>query len=130
MRSLRSPGLPGSLSSALLGLALFLPGVGHSLAHHEVAEHHQVPGTAPHQHDASHATLTGEHHGDAHLHLDLVAAPSAKPPVPHAVVASSPVLALDPPGEERPLPPAVTDGRPPGGRDHGPPSPSRAPPLV
>lgn len=129
MRRLRGPSVPGFLLTLVFGLALLLSGVGHSLAHSHAAEHHHSE-TAPQQHDGSYGTLTGEHHGDGHSHLDLVATPSPRPSLAHAVVVPAVVLALDALGEERPLPPAATAGLPPGNRNDGPPPPSRAPPLV
>jgi hypothetical protein len=130
MRHLRRPSVPGFVLGLFLGLGLLVPEVGHSLAHYHAADHHTEPTLALGQHGAAGIELTDAHHGGDHPHLELVATPSSKPSLIHALVMRSVALALHVPGEEQPLPPAVITGRPPGDREHGPPPPSRAPPLV
>jgi hypothetical protein len=130
MRDLRRPNVLDFLLGLLLGLGLLVPEVGHSLAHYHAAAHHGDPALTLHQHGAAGIGLTDAHHGGDHPHLELVATPSSKLSLAHAVVVQSVVLALHALGEEHPLPPAVITGRPPGEREHGPPPPSRAPPLV
>jgi hypothetical protein len=130
MRHTRGPSVPGFLLALLLGLSLLVPEVGHSLAHYHAADHHTTSDLSLHHHGAAGMGLTDSHHDGDHPHLELVATLSGKPSLVHAVVVQSVVLSLHAVGEEHVLPPALTTGRPPGGREHGPPPPSRAPPLV
>jgi len=130
MRHLRGPSVPGFLLALLLGLGLLLPEVAHSLAHHHAAEHHAASAAEPHSHDLPGAALTDDHHAGDHPHVELLATLSAKPSLAHAVVVQAVALALDALPEERPLAPAVAAQPPPDGRNHGPPPPSRAPPLI
>jgi hypothetical protein len=130
MRNLRGPSLPVILLALVLGIGLLLPEVAHSLAHHDAAYHHGAPHSAPHHDDHASPELAGEHHGGDHLHLELVAVPSGKPSLFHAAILRAVVLSLHVVGEERRVPSPLTGGQPPGRQDHGPPPPSRAPPLV
>ncbi len=130
MRHLRGPSVPAVLLAFLVGVGLLLPEVSHSLAHHHSAEHHGASQSAAHHHGFSGIGLIGERHGGDHPHLDLLAAASAKTSLAHAAMVQVFVLLLPARDELRPLPLATVPGPPLEGRDHGPPPPSRAPPLI
>ena len=130
MRYLRGPTVPAVLLAFLTGVGLLLPEVGHSLAHYHAADHHSGPHSAPHHHDSTSLELIGEHHGGDHPHLDLLATPSAKTSLVHTAIVQVCVLALDAADQESALPPPTAVAPPLAGRGHGPPPPSRAPPLV
>ncbi|MGH7519529.1 MAG: hypothetical protein ACREOC_19015 [Gemmatimonadales bacterium] len=132
MRSTRRSDLQGLLISLLLGLSLLVPGAGHAIAHHHAAEHDRSTDLADYGHSGSgsHVVMTGGHSDADHPHLDLLAVPSAKPLLVHAIVVRAMALVLDDVSVERPLPLGFTTGLSPGARGHGPPPPSRAPPQV
>jgi hypothetical protein len=129
MRYLRGPSIPGFLLALILGLGLLLPEAVHGLAHHHAAEHHAAS-AAPHSHEHPGAALTGDDHAGDHPHLESLARPSAKPGLARALVVQSTVHALDGLSEERPLALPLAAQPLTAGREHGPPPPARAPPLV
>lgn len=132
MRRPRSISAPRLILALLLGLSLLAPEAVHSFVHHHAAEHHgdaQQDGgvsAAPHEPVAA----SDYQHGDDHPHLQLAAAPSTKLSLGQAMVAQAVLLAIQPLDAQRPLLPPAPPGVLPGAWDHGPPPPSRAPPLV
>jgi hypothetical protein len=132
MLPLRRPDLPGLCLALMLAVAFVLPEVGHTHAHRHLAEHeseaahHEAPTATP-----GSGLALGDHHDDEqHEHLSLVATPTAKALVlgdptittlalPHYHFRTARIPAL-----------VVTSSLPPGLLEHGPPPPSRAPPLV
>ena len=138
VRSLRRSRIPAAVLALVLGVALVVPEVSHTLEHRYEAAQAHGRGLADHDdgqhHDpapgpAEAGLADGHSHGD-HPHFDLVATQPVRPLLAYAVVVQAVVLLLQDCTVERPLPPACTTGLSPGRLDHGPPSPSRAPPLV
>ena len=122
---MRRPGFisaPRLIVALLLGLSLLAPEAVHGFVHHHAAEHQEAAATP--------AAGDDHQHHDDHPHLELAAAPCAKVSLGPAVVVQTVLLALQPPDAARPLLPDAPPGMLPGGRDHGPQPPSRAPPLV
>jgi hypothetical protein len=133
MRYLRQSRLPAPILGLLFGFALLGPELGHTRAHREHAP--QAIVYSPHDHavaepEHAHADVqVGDFHAtDAHAHFDLRSSPSSKPSLTLvAAVWTAVHLRLDlwdPPS----FPPTsnvviLWD------RYHGPPPPSRAPPL-
>jgi hypothetical protein len=130
MRYLRGPRLPAVVLALLLGLGLFLPGVGHSLAHHHASQHHDAHDSALLYPGSPDTGVLGEHQGGDHPHLDLLATPSAKISLTLVAIVPVFILALPATDGDRGLTLPVLAGPPRTGRDHGPPPPSRAPPLI
>ena len=131
MHRLLRPGASGPLVVLVLGLALLLPEVSHSLAHHHAMEAEQHHHVAAQDHSADGWATLGEPDTDAdHPHPDLRATPAAKPLfalefAPPAVVRQASIL-----GVVRHLQASVIDDPAPPGQLHGPPPPARAPPLI
>ncbi len=122
------------MTAFITGLAILLPEVSHSLAHHHAAEHRSMHSGEGHHGDvgtgAGDAAATTEQGYADHPHFDVVATPPTKPLLAHAVVVRVAALLLHDFREERPLPPTRAKDLSPGEYTHGPPPPSRAPPQV
>jgi hypothetical protein len=132
MVSIRRPDVPGIILALIVGVAFVFPEVGHSHAHRHQATHESG---AAHTEAAKHLSDTDpvlvDHHIDAeHQHLRLTATPTAKP-LPWRDPAVS-TFALPGPQVRLYRTPAsiFASSLPPGLLAHGPPPPSRAPPLV
>lgn len=140
MHHLRRSRLPALILGLVLGFAVLLPEIGHSMAHRTAALHvapHATHDVNDHHHgaaaDAAHGhrdtMAAGPHTARVHPHFDLrPAAPGKASPslllAAHTVVE----LILDSADPRSPIP--VPPDRPVlSGRNHGPPPPSRAPPL-
>jgi len=130
MRHSRRHGLPTALLALTLGVALLLPEVGHSLAHHESAAHEL-------SHDAGHqaGSIDGRGLHDAgaladHPHLELAAPLPARPLLIHAVIVRGGALLAHDLAESSAVPPILAAGLPPGDLTLRPPPPARAPPLI
>ena len=132
MRRPRSVSAPRLILALLLGLSLLAPEPVHGFVHHHASEHHgdtQRHGgvsTPPDQLVAA----PDHQHGTDHPHLQLAAVPSAKLSLGQAMVAQVVPFAIHPPNDEPPPLPPAPHGVLPGAWDHGPPPPSRAPPLI
>jgi hypothetical protein len=128
MHWLRRPSVPGLLLAFLMGVGLLLPEMAHGFAHHHDAEHEA-------SHPSKHAPMSGSSatsgsHGSDHPHLDLTGTPSAKPSFGKAIVVQHAVPVFRECETQHAQLPAIAAAMPPGGRDHGPPPPSRAPPFL
>ncbi len=139
MHHLRRSRFPGLLLGLVLGFALLLPEIGHSLAHRHDAAHAAPHAMATTDHDhgesatAAHAPIIAgwadSHSAGGHPHFDL--RPTPPPKVPSGVLLAVRIvveLQLDiaaPPPPSLPVHDQVVLA----GRYHGPPPPSRAPPL-
>lgn len=134
MRRLRSPGIARLVIALITGLALLLPEVSHSLAHHHAAEHRSMHSGVGHYGeagaDAGDFAATSKQGHAEHPHFDVVATQPTKPLLAQAVVVRVAALLLNDLREERPLPPVRANDLLPGEYTHGPPPPSRAPPQV
>ncbi|MBA3258973.1 MAG: hypothetical protein H0T68_05850 [Gemmatimonadales bacterium] len=135
MHRLRRSRYPARLVGLVLGLALLLPEIGHSLAHRHAASHaivvadhhHGEAAAAPHGHGS--VFWAESHSAGAHPHLDQRPAPPSKVSLDLLLAARTVVeFWFDMTEPAQPSLPAharlVFDGR-----YHGPPPPSRAPPL-
>ena len=129
MHRVRRPSVSGTLLAFLLGFGLLLPEMVHSLAHHHAAEHGSAH-VSPHQGFPSGSAKSTDAHGGDHPHLDLIGTPSAKPTLAKAIEVQGALPAFRELETQNAQLLAVAPTIPPGGRDHGPPPPSRAPPLV
>ena len=130
MRYLRGPSVPAVLFAYLLGLGLLLPEVGHSLAHSHASEHRDSYDSAPLHHGSSEIGFLGEPQGGDHPHVDLLATTPAKISLTMVAMVQVFILAFPAADGNRRLPVSAVAGFPLGGREHGPPPPSRAPPLI
>ncbi len=139
MHHLRRSRLPGLLLGLVLGFALLLPEIGHSLVHRHAAAHAapHVMVAADHGHGESatvaHAQVNAgwadSHSAGGHHHFDL--RPTPPPKVSSGLLLAARIvveLQLD---IAAPLPPRIPVHAQVvlAGRYHGPPPPSRAPPL-
>lgn len=140
MRRLRRSRLPALILGLVLGFAVLLPEIGHTLAHRHAAEHavpHAVVAVDDHHHDAAagaahpHGYVASEdtHADGVHAHFDLRLASPTKASLAFMLAARTVVeLVLDLTETGRPSP-VAQDHLILAGRNHGPPPPSRAPPL-
>lgn len=129
MRRLRRSCFPALLLGPVLAFAVLLPEIGHSLAHRDAAfrHHHGAVTRAalPHRDVAS----EDEHLAGVHPHFDLRPTPPTRSSLALFLAARTVVeLIVDvaEPRRARLVPQAHLVL---GGRNHGPPPPSRAPPL-
>lgn len=131
MRRLRRSGLPSLLLILVMGLAVLFLEAGHSLAHRHALNadlHHAVEHAVPHAHGEM--AVDDGHVGGDHPHVELLGTPGAKPLLAHAVATQTVIRLADDLGTERQVRLVVLDDLTPGCREHGPPPPSRAPPLA
>jgi hypothetical protein len=139
MRHLRRSRLPALILGLVLGFAVLLPEIGHSLAHRHAAAHdagHTTLAVDDHHDDAAavaHAhgdvTSADTHAAGVHSHFDLRATPPTKASIAFALAAQTVVeLAFDVAEPQRPSL-IAQEHLVLAGRCHGPPPPSRAPPL-
>jgi hypothetical protein len=133
MRHLRQSGLPAPILGLLFGFALLGPELGHTLAHREHAPQATVYSLNEHavaEPGHAHADIeVGDTHApDAHAHFDLCSSPPSKPSLTFiAAVWTVVQLQLDLSGP--PSFPPTSNVSILWDRYHGPPPPSRAPPL-
>jgi hypothetical protein len=131
----REPTPLQQMLALICAVALLFPEVGHAFAHHHAMEHrfnptdHQLP-----DHGDSTVGLqsVADNHGHSdHPHLDLTATAGTRQVwIYNAVFVRVAVLLLYDLRDERPQPISHPTGLSPGSWVHGPPPPSRAPPLV
>ena len=133
MRHLRQSRLAVPILGLLFGFALLGPELGHTLAHREHApqaavyslHEHAVAGA---QHAHAYVEVGDTHALDAHQHFDLRSSPSSRPSLTFVAAAWTVIqfqlYLADPP----PFP-ATSNVSVLWDRYHGPPPPSRAPPL-
>lgn len=139
MHRLRRSRCPARLLGLVLGLALLLPEIGHSLAHRFAASHAELNAILAADHHNSETAAAPQGHGSvfwaeshsagAHPHFDQRPAPPAKVSFDLLLAARTVVelwFEVAEPACPSPLAHAqlVFDGR-----YHGPPPPTRAPPL-
>jgi hypothetical protein len=132
MSSIRRADLPGLLLALLLAVAFLLPEAGHSHAHQQLAHHDSETAHAEAFANPAHDDLvfSSHHDADEHEHLSLVATPTAKPLVLAEATASPFELPRPELRWSRVVRTGFASSLPPGLLEHGPPPPSRAPPLV
>jgi hypothetical protein len=133
MRLLRQSRLPAPILGLLFGFALLVPELGHTLAHRAHAP--QATAYPLHEHagagsEHAHADVeVGDPHAlDAHQHFDLRSSPSSKPSLTF-VAAVWTVIQFQLDRSDPPSFPATSNVPALWDRYHGPPPPSRAPPL-
>jgi hypothetical protein len=134
-------GIVAVLLTMIMGIAVLLSEAGHSYAHRQLGQvsHHSVEhhGSASHHgsadhHDVAHTAAVAVQDADAsneHPHPDVIAIPPVKT-VLHALTVRTVVDLSDQIDQELRLPLVVSSTFTLRGREHGPPSPARAPPLV
>jgi hypothetical protein len=140
MHHLRRSRLPALFAGLVLGFAVLLPEIGHSLAHREDAlhaaphaaldvddHHHGEAAVAAHGHGAM--VATGTHAAGVHPHFDLRPTPPTKTSLALLLAAQTVVEFILDVAEPRPPIPFGQDHLLLAGRNHGPPPPSRAPPV-
>ncbi len=140
MLRLRRSRLPALILGLILGVAVLLPEIGHSLAHRVAAAHaapdaaldgdhhdHRAAAAAPHRHRDT--VAAGQHAAAVHPHFDLRPTPPIKTSLALLMAAQTVVEFILDAAEPRPPTPFGQDHLILAGRNHGPPPPSRSPPL-
>jgi hypothetical protein len=129
MRRLRTSGTATLLLVALMGLAVLLPEFGHSIAHRQAADALRSSTLIRTDQGVGHS-VSGTHVAGDHLHPDLRARVPGKPLLKHMVAAPPLIHLCSDLGDDPQLPPAIAGSITPPRCEHGPPPPSRSPPLV
>jgi hypothetical protein len=131
MRHLRTSGLPAILLTLLMAFGVLLPEAGHSFAHRQGGGHAEHDRVSQAQADPGVAAVVSSGHaaGD-HPHLELAARLPGKPLLAYAVAARAVLRLLIDSDTGLRVAAATTRTLAPHQSNHGPPPPTRAPPLV
>ena len=132
MQSLRRSRVSAWLLSLIVGCSVLIPEIGHAAVHRHGTQHRLAD--VAHEHDAgtvhaqSGAELADGQGADTHTHIDLRTTSPAKQSL--AYLANARTLGVLVLGGQAPRPvPIAREPLVVAGRRHGPPPPSRAPPL-
>ena len=131
MQRLRISGLPAILLTLLMAFGVLLPEADHSFAHRQSGVHPEHDLVSPARADpGAGVAVSSGHAADEHPHFELAATLPGKPLLAYAVAAQIVLrLLLDPDTGLR-VPAGTAYTLAPLQSNHGPPPPTRAPPLV
>jgi hypothetical protein len=131
MRHLRTSGLPAILLALLMAVGVLLPEVSHSFAHGQGGGHaeHELLSQVQAGSGVA-ATVSRGHAADDHPHFELAATLPGKPLLAYAVAAQTVFRLVLDGNAGLQVPAATARTLAPPQSNHGPPPPTRAPPLV